>query len=275
YIIVSEQSVYNKNKRKEKTMQIISSASNGRFKHIKSLSMKKNRKEYGEYTVEGIKSVRDAAASKRKPVLIAVSEDFYENEKFDYPSDTELIVFSNNIFNKLCDTTAPQGFMAVMKIEGSSEIIPNPNKAYIYCDGIQDPGNMGTIIRTADAAGFGGVILSEGCVDIYSPKTVRASMGSFFNIDIFTDKTVSDLKKFRETGFKLVGGSLRERTIDYREADFKKPTVIVVGNEANGISAEVRALCECVKIPILGSAESLNVSVAAGILMYELVRQRT
>lgn len=256
-------------------MQIISSTSNGRYKYIKSLQQKKNRLKNGEYTVEGIKSIHDAILSGRKLSLIAVSCDFYELEKFDYPDKTEIVIIETDIFNKLCDTSTPQGIMAVIKMEPNDDRTLNLNKAYIYCDGVNDPGNMGTIIRTADAAGFGGVLLSEGCVDIYSPKTVRSSMGSFFNIDIYTGKGIEDLKKLKEQGFNLFAGVLGENTIDYRTADFRKPSVIIVGNEANGITHEVQELCQCVKIPIIGNAESLNVSIAAGILMYELVRQRS
>lgn len=255
-------------------MQILYSTANSRYKYIKSLSHKKNRIKHGEYTVEGIKSVRDALASDKKVSLIAVSESFYSNERFDYPAGIELLIFETSIFDRLCDTLTPQGIIAVIKMsEPSAEI--DLNKPYIYCDGVTDPGNVGTIIRTAHAAGFGGVILSEGCVDIYSPKTVRASMGSFFNIDIFTGKDSKYLKKLQDDGFTLYGGALGENTIDYRDADFSEPSILIVGNEANGISGDVIKLCQCVKIPILGNAESLNVSVAAGILMYELVRQRT
>ena len=253
----------------------ITSASNAKYKYIKSLSIKKERQKHGEYTVEGIKSVSDAVKSERKVVTIAVSESFFEREAFDYPKETELIKISDTIFGKLCDTTAPQGIIAVIKAEEDAEFVPDADKAYVYCDGVNDPGNLGTIIRTADAAGMGGVILSKGTVDLYSPKTVRASMGSFFNIKTVCGKTAEDLKKYREMGFKLIGGALRENSEDYRNADMRAPAIIIVGNEANGISEEILDMCSCVKIPILGSAESLNVSVAAGILMYESVRQST
>lgn len=253
----------------------ITSSSNAKYKYIKSLSMKKERMKNGEYVVEGIKSVSDAAASKRKLSMIAVSEKFYENEDFDYPGSIPLFKISDNIFDRLCDTVAPQGIIAVIKMENNDGFVPDINKAYVYCDGINDPGNLGTIIRTADAAGFGGVMLSEGTVDLYSPKTVRASMGSFFNIDVIQGRNAADLKIYAGMGFTLFGGALGENTSDYRDADMTKPSIIVVGNEANGISEEILSICSCVKIPIIGSAESLNVSVAAGILMYELVRQRT
>ena len=253
----------------------ITSSSNPKYKYIKSLSSKKERIKSGEYTVEGKKSVSDALLSDRFVSMIAVSDDFYENEDFEYPEGVVLLKVNSNIFDKLCDTTAPQGIIAVIKIESKKDFVPDINKAYVYCDGINDPGNLGTIIRTADAAGFGGVILSKGTVDLYSPKTVRSSMGSFFNIEVVTDKDVSDLKKYKEMGFTLFGGALRGDTKDYRSVDMTKPSIIVVGNEANGISDAVIDICDCVKIPISGRAESLNVSVAAGILMYELVRQRS
>ncbi len=255
-------------------MQIIHSTSNDKYKYIKSLSLKKNRVKYREYTVEGIKSVHDAIKSNKTVLLIAVSEAFYNGGDFRYPEGAELLVFETGIFNKLCDTLTPQGIIAIIKME-EKIVEPDLDKPYVYCDSVTDPGNMGTIIRTADAAGFGGVILSEGCVDIYSPKTVRASMGSFFNIDIITDKNSEYLKALKKLGFNLFGGFLGENTVSYTKADFTKPSIIIVGNEANGISDDVIKLCTAVKIPILGSAESLNVSVAAGILIYELVRQRT
>ena len=253
----------------------ITSASNPKYKYIKSLSRKKERMKYREYTVEGKKSVSDAAASKKELTLIAVSESFYNNEAFDYPDTVMLIKVSDAIFDGLCDTEAPQGIIAVIKMDKYKDFVIDTSKAYVYCDGINDPGNLGTIIRTADAAGFGGVILSECTVDLYNPKTVRSSMGSFFNIPVICGGNIDALMQYKECGFSLYGGALGEDTVDYREADMTKPTIIIVGNEANGISGEVMELCQCVKIPILGNAESLNAAVAAGILMYELVRQRS
>lgn len=253
----------------------ITSSSNPKYKYIKSLSRKKERMKYREYTVEGKKSVSDAAASKKEISLIAVSESFYNNEAFDYPADVLLIKVSDAIFDGLCNTETPQGIIAVIKMDKYENFVPDMSKAYVYCDGINDPGNLGTIIRTADAAGFGGVILSEGTADLYNPKTVRASMGSFFNIPVVCGGSADILIKYKELGFSLYGGALGENTIDYRSADMTKPTILIVGNEANGISREVTELCQCVKIPILGSAESLNAAVAIGVLMYELVRQRS
>ena len=252
---------------------VITSASNSVYKYIKSLQDKKYRKKYNEYTVEGIKSVHDALNSDRRVKKIVLSEGFVP--EYAIPTDIEIITVAQALFSRLCDTQTPQGIAAVIGMEEKKSFIPDLRKAYIYCDGINDPGNLGTIIRTADAAGFGGVLLSKGTVDLYSPKTVRASMGSFFNIDIVTELDAEFLRECKTVGFELYGGALNDNTIDYRNADMKKPTIVRVGNEANGLSKEVMGMCRCVKIPILGKAESLNASVAAAILMYELVSQRT
>ena len=238
----------------------ITSSSNNKCKYVKSLSQKKSRQKYGEYTIEGIKSVSDALNSEREITALYVSDSFFENEKFKYPKDISLYKVQDDVF---------------VKIEDETDFTPNTEKSYIYCDCINDPGNLGTIIRTADAAGFAGVLLSDGCVDLYSPKTVRSSMGSFFNMRVVTGVSYEKLSEYKNSGFQLIGGALGDNTIDYRSADMKKPTIIIVGNEANGISEDVQKMCQCVKIPILGKAESLNAGVAAAILMYELVRQRS
>lgn len=256
-------------------MTEITASSNSKYKHVKALCLKKNRQKYGEYTIEGIKSVTDALKSDREVTALYVSDGFYESGEFSCPEGIPLCRISDSLFEKMCDTKTPQGILAVLKIENNADFTPELSRAYIYCDGINDPGNLGTIIRTADAAGFDAVLLSEGCADLYSPKTVRASMGSFFNIKVITDVSRDKLKSYKDMGFSLIGGALCADSKDYREADMKKPSIIIVGNEANGISAEVLKMCVHVKIPILGKAESLNAAVAASVLMYELVRQRS
>ena len=222
----------------------ITSSSNNKCKYVKSLSQKKSRQKYGEYTIEGIKSVSDALNSEREITALYVSDSFFENEKFKYPKDISLYKVQDDVFMKMCDTKAPQGILAVVKIEDETDFTPNTEKSYIYCDCINDPGNLGTIIRTADAAGFDGVLLSDGCVDLYSPKTVRSSMGSFFNMKVVTGVSYEKLSEYKNSGFQLIGGALGDNTIDYRSADMKKPTIIIVGNEANGISEDVQKMTD-------------------------------
>lgn len=251
---------------------MINSTSNEKYKYIKSLLKKKNRIQYKRYTVEGIKSVHDALA-KGRVCEIAVSESFYNNEMFDYKG-VKTHIIKDEIFPQLCDTQTPQGIIGIAVIEEKKRQY-NINKVYVYCDCITDPGNAGTIIRTADASGCGGVIFSKGCVDIYSPKTVRASMGSFFGIDIIDGADKETLSEMKKQGFSVICGALNDNTVNYTSVDMTQPTVIVIGNEANGVSGEIMSLCDkCVKIPIYGSAESLNAGVAAAIIMYEAARQR-
>ena len=249
--------------------EIIATTKNKKYKYIKSLKQKKIRDADGVFTVEGKKSVDDAYASGSIIRLVAMSESFSENANYK----AETVIVRDDLFSGLCDTKTPQGIIAVIEKKDTA-FLPDTEKLYIYCDNVADPGNLGTIIRTADAAGFGGVLLSSGCADAYSPKTVRSSMGSFFNIEIITDFDYDSLFSLKEKGFNLVCGALSDDSTEYTKTDFTKPTVIIVGNEANGVSDDILQKSEHIIIPIYGKAESLNVGVAASILMYEVQRQR-
>ncbi len=246
----------------------ITSSSNAKYKYFKALDRKKTRYENGEYTVEGIKSVNDAIKSGKEISALITADDFC-GTKYDILT----YCMPRTLFDKLSDTKTPQGIMAVIKMDADTKSV-DITKPYVYCDGVSDPGNLGTIIRTADASGMGGVILSPGCTDVYAPKTVRASMGSFFNIDIITGKDANALREYKAMGFDLIAGVLSDTAVDFKEADYSKPIIIVVGNEANGVSEAVKKLCTPTKIPIYGNAESLNVSVAAALYMYEWSRHR-
>lgn len=249
----------------------IASKSNKTYKYLKSLLMKKCRAAEGVFTVEGEKSVHDALAAGCVK-SVAASESFYQSKSFDY-GDCDVFVVSDALFPQLCDTKTPQGILAVCGVkEGRPEDIAHGR--YVYCDSVSDPGNLGTIIRTADAAGFDGVLLSEGCADLYSPKTVRASMGSFFHVRLMSGLNVSQLKSLADNEFKIVCGVLHHDSVDYREADLSGNLIIVIGNEANGVSEEAFELCgERITIPMMGGAESLNAAVAAALLMYEALRR--
>lgn len=241
----------------------ITSTQNPTYKFIKSLKTKKGRKNSGMYVVEGIKSVRDALGAGCDIFLIAVSDKM--DEVFDFD---EIYSISDKIFYGLCDTESPQGVIAVIKMKKSGEVdIKNP--LCLYCDRVSDPGNLGTIIRICDAVGAD-LMLSPECSDIFNPKTVRASMGSFFHVDIWENVSLFDLMDMKRDGYTLLAGALSGNTCDYRENVYGKKTVIVVGNEANGVSEEVLKICnKSIKIPIFGKAESLNVGVAAALMLYK------
>lgn len=244
----------------------IASTKNETYKYIKSLQTKKARMKNRQYTIEGIKSVKDAISSGADIAFIAVSDKL--QEEF---SACNIYVIKDEIFAPLCDTDTPQGVLAVINMPQEDEKALD-KELYLLCDKVNDPGNMGTIIRICDAADCG-LLLMEDTVDIYSPKTVRASMGSFFHIKAISGLTREDIIKMKESGYKVISGALSENTIDFKEADYSGKTIIVVGNEANGITDEILSISDTiVKIPIYGKAESLNVAVAASLLVYEVKR---
>lgn len=244
-------------------MREISSTQNRIYKYIKSLKTKKARTKYRRYTVEGLKSVKDAISAGADIECIAVTPQF-ENE-FDFEN---VYVIPENIFPPLCDTDTPQGVIAAVKMTDDEKEMPQ-KPLYLYCDRVADPGNLGTIIRICDAADCG-LILSEGTADLYNPKTVRSSMGSFFHTEIIKGKNVSFLEEMKKRGYTVAASALRGETADYDAADYTDKSIIVVGNEANGICPEILDIADlCVKIPIWGRAESLNVAIASALLLYE------
>lgn len=251
--------------------ELITTTKNKTYKYIKSLLQKKSRIEQKRYTIEGTKSVSDAIASGADIELIAIAESY---NAYRVPENIRTVHIRDELFDGLCDTRTPQGIIAVIKIRENTQYTCDSGKIYIYCDGISDPGNLGTIIRTADAAGFGGVLMSERCAEPYSPKTVRSSMGSFFHIDIVTDFSCEMLRNLKQNGFSLYCGAFEPDSIDYREPDYTKPSVLIVGNEANGANEEILEMSTHIIIPIYGKAESLNAAVAASIMMYEAGEQR-
>ena len=252
----------------------ITSNKNEKFKYFKSLKQKKYR--ITEYSVEGKKSVIEALSSHKKVTEVIMSESFFKAEEITVPEGIPCYILPDFLISGLSSTDTPPGVICTIEIEKNKAFTPDLEKAYIYCDRISDPGNLGTIIRTADAAGFGGVMLSKGCVDLYNPKTVRSSMGSFFRMQIAEDVMVDDLKEFKKQGFQILSGTLTENSVDYTVPDMKKPTIIVIGNESNGVSEEVIDISdECIKIPIVGGAESLNAAIAAAVIMYEVLRERS
>ncbi len=254
----------------------ISATTNKTYKFIKSLLMKKARSEHGCFSVEGVKSVFEALCSDADVYMLAVSEPMIEkcSEIISMANErgVQIYIVCDKIFDALCDTKTPEGVLCVIKTR-STDMDSFDDGLYLYCDGVADPGNAGTLIRTADAVGASGVLFSEGCVDIYNPKTVRSTMGSLFHLPVYDNVNDNVLSYMKEKGFCVLSGALCENAKDYRSVKYPKKTVIVVGNEANGVSEDVLKLSDdAVIIPILGRAESLNVSVAGSILMYEWQR---
>lgn len=244
---------------------MITSTQNSHVKRWRKLQTRKERRKTGTFLVEGFHLIEEAKASnwEIKEVII--------REGVDIPSwcEEKLVIFVNDIvFQHIAQTNTPQGLIAVIGMKQHSNF--NGNQV-VLIDRIQDPGNLGTIIRTADAAGFSAVILGKGTVDLYNNKVIRATQGSLFHIPIIQCDLLEEISKLKQSGFTIWATALQGAKM-YTEISNSQKTALILGNEGAGIDEDIlQAADSIVKIPIYGKAESLNVSIAAGILMYYLV----
>ena len=290
-------------------MQRITSKDNEFIKHVKKLKDKKYRDEAGEFIIEGIKLIEEAIKENAIIKQIVICED---NEKTNEISKSLMyeiskhncIYVSQKVFNSITQVVAPQGIFAVVaktfggmsqkfadddfgkstqkhhedetkaKKDMPQRLIDYTEDIVVALDDIQDPGNLGTILRTVDSCGLKQILLSKGTVDAYNPKVVRSTMGAIFRVKIIEcEDLIKTIKEIRRHHFKLQVTSLDANNTIY-DVDYKKK-IIVIGNEANGVSIEIQNMAdEKVKIPMLGRTESLNASVATGIVLYEYMRQK-
>ena len=248
---------------------IITSKDNEIIKNIKKLKEKKYR--LNSYIVEGIKMVKEAINENQEIALIAIREDF----KIDFDTkNIKTVTISNKIFNDISDVKTPQGILAVIKKNQNNQI--ETNQEYILAlDSLQDPGNMGTIIRTADSANINQIIINKTTVDPYSPKVIRSTMGAIYRTNIIeVEDLKTTLKEIQSKGFQIITTDLKATQSIY-DINYNNKTVVVIGNEANGVSQEILQTADKkVIIPMLGKTESLNASIAASIMIYEYVRQK-
>ena len=244
----------------------ITSAQNEYIKKLARFSSKKHREETGLFLAEGEHLVEMAQASGCDVENILMTEEYYVKNADKFSCDITIV--PQSIIEKISDAKTPQGVLAVVKMESSPVLISDGR--YIYCDNLQDPGNVGTVIRTADAFSFDGVILSSDCADVYSPKVIRSSQGSVFNIKIIRNKDISFLKEVKND-FTITSTALYGECIGIKNMKVEKNHIFIVGNEGSGVSKEILDISdEIVYIPMTGKAESLNAGVAASILMYEV-----
>lgn len=266
-------------------MEVITSKSNEKVKFIKSLNEKKFRQKNMCFYLEGIKVVDEVLKSDRAIdiMFIALSSEILNSvnggtdflKKVENINNITVYDLKREIFENVVDTKTPQGVLVVLKIKEynlddilkSNNSVKTKKNNILLVDKVQDAGNMGTIIRTADAFGINTILCMEGTVDIYSPKVIRSTMGSILRQKIVYIKK-EELEKLKNSDYRVVGTSLSTNMyID--ELDFSKKSIFVLGNEANGMSKEVENICnELVKIKMSGNAESLNVGIAAGIILY-------
>lgn len=260
-------------------MEIVS-VSNPRVKLWSQLLTKRGREDQGLFLLEGIHLVMEAFRSEIdvKSVLYSIEKGIpAELSEYTKPgASAEWIGVSDAVLAKCTETQTPQGVVAVCrKLRWTAEdLLAQPDALVIAVDGVQDPGNLGTIIRSADAVGATGVLLGRGTVDVYNPKTVRSTMGSMFHLPVVDGDLRSILPMAKEKGIRLVGTRLGASRHCY-ELDMTQPTWFLMGNEGSGLSSDIEAYVDTdIVIPMRGRAESLNVAMATSVLLYEAMRQR-
>ena len=248
-------------------MESITSTKNPKVVSWRSLKDRKGRLKQNAFLVEGTRMVREAVSSSF-PVKAILLRDGYTAD-FSLPADIPVYLLPEHVFVSVCDTRTPQGIAAVLGFSS----LPLQGARFLALDDVQDPGNVGTMIRTADAAGLDGVLLSSGCADLFSPKVLRATMGSIFRMRFaFPSSLPSALADLRTQGFSILSSQLDGAPF-FSRRDVSSSFVLIIGNEGNGISDPVKAeATHHLKLPMRGGAESLNAAVAAGIMMYDLMR---
>lgn len=256
---------------------MITSTSNAQVKRLLQLQRKsKARNEEQIFLVEGLRMFLEVPAERVQKVYI--SETLYNKKEQELNLDRFSVeILSDTVFQYVADTKTPQGILCIVqqKKYDIDELLKLKNPHFIVLDNLQDPGNLGTIVRTAEGAGVNAVFLSRESVDIYNPKTIRSTMGSIYRMPvIYVDDLLELLSLFKQKGIKSYAAHLDGEKA-YDKENYQSGTAILVGNEGNGLRDEVASLADVwVQIPMQGQVESLNAAIAASILMFEVYRQR-
>lgn len=254
---------------------MISSINNVQIKNLIQLQKKvKVRKDQDVFVVEGIKMFEEAP--KDRIVKAFISESFYQNER-DLFEGIDYEMVTDSVFKEVSDTMTPQGILAIVKRKHYhlQDMVLREDSNLVILEDLRDPGNLGTMIRTAEGAKVTGIVLSKASVDIYNPKVIRSTMGSIYRMPhIYVEDLKNALLKMKEQGISLYAAHLAG-IVDYDKENYSKKCGILIGNEANGLSDDIAELADHrVKIPMAGQVESLNAAIAASLLMYEIFRQR-
>lgn len=265
---------------------MITSTSNSRIKSLIQLQKKgKARREQQAFVVEGIKMVLEAPKERLKEIYM--SESFAKDgthlqaaKKKAAEAGCFFEVLSDKVFKEASDTMTPQGIMAVVRMTSSDwqQMLSKgaaKDKLIIVLESLQDPGNLGTILRTSEGAGVDGVILNKTSVDPYMPKVIRSTMGSIYRVPVaIADDLTEVVQMMHQSGMGVYAAHLKG-TKNYFEQNYRKDTCFMIGNEANGLSDTLAGLAtDYILIPMSGQVESLNAGVASALLMYEAKRQR-
>lgn len=255
---------------------MITSTSNPQVKDLQLLLKKaKERNARDVFLVEGMKMYLEAPRDRIRKVYIAESLYRERGKELDRGQETE--VLSDRVFAAVSGTKTPQGILCVMSQYHYTlaDMLKKPRPFLLLLEDLQDPGNVGTIMRTAEGAGADGILLSRGCVDLYNPKTIRSTMGSVYRMPfLYVDALDHLLPILRERKIRTYAAHLQGKN-EYDQEDYRCGCAFLIGNEGNGLSDGLsREADTLIRIPMKGKLESLNAAVAASILMYEVCRQR-
>ena len=253
----------------------ITSAQNPSIKLAKELLKKRAvRRKQGLFVIEGIRAVKEIPSHIIIQTLL-VSETL-EEQYYEHIQTKETLIMPENLFQSISETAAPQGIMAIVhRVDLGLEQLNFQEGAYLILENLQDPGNLGTIIRTAHAFDFKGIFMTKGCVDLYSPKVVRSTMSSLFYTPIVVDGEIETyIEYLKKKGVTIYTTALNDQAKWVYDMQFEKNMAIVIGNEGNGVSDYcIEHTDHTMIIPMPGGAESLNASLATAICMYEVIRQ--
>lgn len=255
---------------------MITSTANQQVKHLIQLQKKgKLRKEEGVFVVEGGKMFREAPLEWIENTY--VSEDFLKKEENGLLKGRKFEVVENRVFKTMSDTMAPQGILSIVRQPkyNLQDLLLAERPHLLLLENLQDPGNLGTIVRTGEGAGITGILMSRDTVDIFNPKTIRSTMGSIYRVPfLYVEDFKRILPELKKRKIRTYAAHLKGKE-NYDQKSFLGGTAFMIGNEGNGLSEELASLAEeYLKIPMCGQVESLNAAIAAGILMYEVHRQR-
>lgn len=260
---------------------MITSTSNSRIKQVVQWQTKaRERRKDGVFLAEGLRMFEEAPAELIQEVYI--SQDALEKLKKDcdgYEKLTRIVyeTVSSEVFAKMSDTQTPQGILTVLKqpVYDLEDLTDHPNPLFVVLENLQDPGNLGTIVRTAEGAGVTGVIMTNKTVDLFNPKTIRSTMGSIYRVPfVYVEDIGKVMQLFASKGIRTYAAHLRGDNY-YTGFSFDAPTAFLIGNEGNGLTRETADMADdYLKIPMEGKLESLNAAVATALLVYEAHRQR-
>jgi len=264
---------------------MISSSSNQQIKNLIQLQTKsKVRNKEKQYVIEGIKMFEEVLSCEQAHLIKTfVSETYYNSLEQENPqllkrlNDLEMEVVADKVFKEISETMTPQGILAIVSQPNYEleDMLSKEDVNLVVLEDLRDPGNLGTIIRTAEGAGVTGIILSKASVDVFNPKVIRSTMGAIYRVPFVYVESISDtIEQLKKRQIQLYATHLHG-AVFYDEVEYGNRTAVMIGNEANGITeASAMAADTRIKIPMEGQVESLNAGVATAIMMYEIYRQK-